>query len=185
MCSGDCLSLPYDVVVALTADYYTALDISLQDVRYAAQSECAVFTSAMSDLEPAAVANGFANGFYIGAPLLVAKVMRRLDDAKLWQPRPPHAYESHLKRAFELHRIERRPTPMIFFKVRADGSVVWQPYLGLRQHVDLLRRTLASEALVQQVLAAWRTATAGRPKGEDLYSPRKDLGADLHSDFPS
>ena len=50
-------------------------------------------------------------------------------------------------------------------------------------------RTLASEALVhmlvQQVLAAWRTATAGRPKGEDLYSPRKDLGADLHSDFPS
>ena len=109
MCSGDCLSLPYDVVVALTADYYTALDISLQDVRYAAQSECAVFTSAMSDLEPAA--DGFANGFYIGAPLLVAKVMRRLDDAKLWQPRPPHTYESHLKRAFELHRIEhgRRP----------------------------------------------------------------------------
>ena len=50
-----------------------------------------------------------------------------------------------------------------------------------------LRPTLASEALVQQVLllAAWRTATAGRPKGEDLYSPRKDLGADLHSDFPS
>ena len=175
----------YDVVVALTADYYTALDISLQDVRYAAQSESAVFTSAMSDLEPTAVANGFANGFYIGTPLPVAKVMRRLDDAKLWQPRPPHAYESHLKRAFELHRIERRPTPMIFFKVRADGSVVWQPYLGLRQHVDLLRRTLASEALVQQVLAAWRTATAGRPKGEDLYSPRKDLGADLHSDFPS
>ena len=66
---------------------------------------------------------------------------------------------------------------MIFFKVRADGSVVWQPYLGLRQHVDLLRRTLANEALVQQVLAAWRTATAGRPKGEDLYSPRKDPGA--------
>ena len=56
---------------------------------------------------------------------------------------------------------------------------------GQEAHVELLRRTLASEALVQQVLAAWRTATAGRPKGEDLYSPRKDLGADLHSDFPS
>ena len=92
---------------------------------------------------------------------------------------------AYLKRAFELHRIERRPTPMIFFKVRADGSEVWQPCLGLRQHVELLQRTLASEALVQQVLAAWRTATAGRPKGEDLYSPRKDLGADLHSDFPT
>ena len=73
---------------------------------------------------------------------------------------------------------------MIFFKVRADGSVVWQPYLGHRQHVNLLRRTLASEALVQQVLAAWRTATAGRPKGEDLYSPRKDLGADLRRGRP-
>ena len=99
--------------------------------------------------------------FYIGAPWLDAKWR---DDAKLWQPRPPHAYESHLKRAFELHRIERRPTPMIFFKVRADGSVVWQPYLGLRQHVELLRRTLASEALVQQVLAAcWRTGVQRRP----------------------
>ena len=162
----------YDVVVALTADYYTALDISLQDVRYAAQSECAVFTSAMSDLCRSA-AVGFADGFYIGAPLPVAKVMRRLDDAKLWQPRPPHAYESHLKRAFELHHIERRPTSMIFFKVRADGTVAWQPYLGLRQHVNLLRRTLANEALVQRVLAAWRAATAGRPKGEDLYSPRR------------
>lgn len=161
----------YDVVVALTADYFTALDISLQDVRYAAQSECAVFTSAMSDLLPSGAALGFTNGFYIGAPFPIAKVMRRLDDAVLWRPRSPHAYESHLKRAFELHRIERRPTSMIFFKVRADGSVVWQPYLSLRGHVDLLRRTLANEALVQQVLAAWRTATAGRPKGEDLYSP--------------
>ena len=62
---------------------------------------------------------------------------------------------------------------MIFFKVRADGTVAWQPYLGLRQHVNLLRRTLANEALVQRVLAAWRAATAGRPKGEDLYSPRR------------
>ncbi len=63
MCSGDCLSLPYDVVVALTADYYTALDISLQDVRYAAQSECAVFTSAMQmvDNTHRGGANGFAN----------------------------------------------------------------------------------------------------------------------------
>ena len=39
--------------------------------------------------------------------------------------------------------------------------------------------------LVQQVLAAWRTATAGRPKGEDLYSPRKDLGADLRRAAPA
>ena len=53
--------------------------------------------------------------------------------------------------------------------------------------LTLSAATLASEALVQQVLllAAWRTATAGRPKGEDLYSPRKDLGADLRRAAPA
>ena len=56
----------------------------------------------------------------------------------------------------------------------------FSPGAAKKRHRSDGRATNGAENIVQQVLAAWRTATAGRPKGEDLYSPRKDLGADLH-----
>ena len=39
--------------------------------------------------------------------------------------RQAYDYEVLLRRAFEHHGLARRTTPMVFFKVRADGRVDW------------------------------------------------------------
>ena len=44
--------------------------------------------------------------------------MGRLDEPDLWSAPHPYDYEAHLRRAFEHARVERRLTPMVFFKVR-------------------------------------------------------------------
>lgn len=148
----------YDVAIVVCADFYLALNVSLTDARRAAQSARAVYTSAMGDMlaHIGFPTPGFIDGFYIGAPLPTATILSRLDDDELWHLPGPHSYEVHLKQAFDLHGLERRPTSMHFFKVRANGWVHWQPYLSLSRHAQLLQRTLVHESDRQQVLGAWR-----------------------------
>jgi len=154
----------FDVAIIACADFWLALNVSLVDVRRAAESARAVYASVMSDALPKIghTRAGITNGFYIGAPQPAAAVLSRLDDIALWRRPGPHSYESQLQAAFELHGVEYRPTSMHFFKVRANNWVHWNPYLSMAKHVQLLRRTFVRESDRQEVLAAWRaTKTAG------------------------
>jgi len=150
----------YDVAIVCNTDLYLALDVSLFDVRLAASSAMSVHLSAMADTSGSGGARTttslFTDGFYLGAPLPLSKVLRRKIGV-LWLRPAPHDFEAHLRRAFVHHGIERRPTSMHFFKVRAGKAVHWQPYMTLAGHYRLMQRTLAHEHARQRVLAAWRS----------------------------
>ena len=111
----------YDVAVVCGPDFYLALNISVADVLRAAASTSLFFTTQVNP------AHGLTNGFYIGSTVAVSKAMRRLDEPRLWTtPLPVRDYEEHLRHAVDLHRLDSRPTTMVFFKVRKTGSVHWQ-----------------------------------------------------------
>ena len=123
--------LDYDVAIVCGADIYPALTINLNDVRHAATLLDGVYTTVVQDAE------GYTNGFYIGHPLPMIRILRRWDELHSLAAISPLAhrdYERILKASFEMHHIRRHVTPMVFFKVRANGQVSWQG----QQRVDFL-----------------------------------------------
>ena len=130
----------YDVAIAVTSDAFLALPISVADVVAASRTPRAVWTTALNDAGNRSAlqlarrrlhgkrANsdiGYTNGFYIGQPEALSMVLTRLDDVEIWRLPCSFDYETQLKHAFSLHSVERRVTPMVFFKVRANGDVDW------------------------------------------------------------
>ena len=119
----------YDVAIVLGPDFHFAMDVEVADVRRAAAERGAVFTTDMND------ADGYTNGFYIGHPVPLARIMSRfyahnkLMALELGQrydgQRFPHNYEVLLRRAFVHHNIQRLRTSMVFFKIRANGHPFW------------------------------------------------------------
>ena len=73
---------------------------------------------------------GYTDGFYIGAPLPLGRVLSRFRDDALFQTvkrshglaSGSHDFEDQLKKAFRLHGIERWPTPMYFFKGKSQSQ---------------------------------------------------------------
>ena len=73
--------------------------------------------------------SGFTNGYYIGSPHSVAKIMDRYSSF----PDPNRtalSYENVLQRAFVNHRVRRADTEQVFFKVRNNGKVQWSGGMG-------------------------------------------------------
>ena len=124
----------YDAAIFLGPDFHLAMDVDVAAVRRAAAERGAVFTTRMND------ADGYTNGFYIGHPVPLAKIMSRfyahtkLMALELGQrydgQRLPHNYEVLLRRAFVRHKIQRLTTSGVFFKIRANGHPFWY---GLRE----------------------------------------------------
>jgi len=110
----------YDVAVVCGPDFYLAMNISVADVLHAAASMSLFFTTQVNP------AYGLTDGFYIGSTVAVSKAMRRLDEPRLWTTPLARDYEEHLRRAVDLHRLDSRPTEMVFFKIRKTGFVNWQ-----------------------------------------------------------
>jgi hypothetical protein len=123
----------YDAAIVLGPDFHLALDLDVADVRRAAADRGVVFTSRMND------ADGYTNGFYIGHPVPLARIMSRfyahtklmaLEVGQRYDgQRLPHNYEVLLRRAFVRHKIQRLTTSAVFFKIRANGHPFWY---GLR-----------------------------------------------------
>ena len=87
-------------------------------VRAAMHIVTAVYTAALLD------AMGYTNGFYIGHPRPVARVLLRFLH---WNEDLPtkHDYEYLLKKAFQRHGLQRRVTRVLFEKIRAPVCVAW------------------------------------------------------------
>ena len=139
----------YDAAIFLGPDFHLAMDVDVAAVRRAAAERGAVFTTRMND------ADGYTNGFYIGHPVPLARVMSRfythtkLMALELGQrydgQRLPHNYEVLLRRAFVRHKIQRLTTSGVFFKIRANGHPFWY---GLRgQQLSSLSRPLQRTVL--------------------------------------
>ena len=117
------------MAIVLGPDFHFAMDVEVADVRRAAAERGAVFTTVMND------ADGYTNGFYIGHPVPLARIMSRfyahtkLMALELGQrydgQRFPHNYEVLLRRAFVRHNVQRLRTSMVFFKIRANGHPFW------------------------------------------------------------
>ena len=76
-------------------------------------------------------ADGYTNGFYVGQPQSVSKVMSRLRDIKNLTKKVKD-YEYMLRSAFELHNVRHIPMqPWFFMKIRANCRVAWPvPYMS-------------------------------------------------------
>ena len=121
---------PYDVGIVVGADYYLALDISLEEVRDATRERNA------ESLYVSSVCDGWSllgatNGFYIGQPKSLIPILLRYNDLPspllhLPNEQAVDDYESALARAIRRAGLRRLHSEMVFFKVRASGLVEWQ-----------------------------------------------------------
>jgi hypothetical protein len=116
-----------DVAVVTGPDFYLNLDVSVRDVlrvaRRSPDAQNLVFLSRTQEI------SGFTNGYYIGSPHSVAKIMDRYSSF----PDPNRtalSYENVLQRAFVNHRVRRADTEQVFFKVRNNGKVQWSGGMG-------------------------------------------------------
>ena len=104
----------FDVVVVCTADARLARPPNMAHVREAAAGTRA-FTSQVNN------ADGYTNGFYVGAPRALLPVLKRYLDFES----SDFDYEYGVKRAFDMHGVEHGFTDMVFWKIRANGQVFW------------------------------------------------------------
>ena len=152
----------YDVALVIGPDMFLALNISIADVLTASRSLHSIVTSLVCDAGRSKNESGITNGFYIGHPLALANVLLRLEQTEHWRSTdPPFDYESLVRRSFDHHGQVRKPTTMVFFKIRADGKVEWQ---GTTRGGAVVSH-LASPEDREAVSSAWRLALTGRTEG--------------------
>ena len=142
------------------------------DVVRESQLRDAVLTTAVEHAE------GYIDGFYIGSPTSLVRVLRRFDKFEYYM-HIHRDYEWVLKQSFERHGIRRLVTDMVFFKVRANRDF-W--YFGRRNTSNL------SLAKQQQVRLAYQSLTESVTRGarRPPLCPRgRESDGELHDGKPS
>lgn len=100
-------------------------------------------------------AAGYTNGFYVGQPYSVMKVMGRLQDIKNLTIQVKD-YEFMLKSAFDLYNVQHIPMrPWFFMKIRANCKVVWPvAYMSRTGHnpetLYYYKKYIATKALIEK-----------------------------------
>ena len=116
----------YDLALVLGPDYYYSQPINLNHLK-SCLTNSSVYAAVSNDAE------GYTNGYYFGKPELISKVAIRFSYFDSWQCKLGRDYEKLFKYAFDFYKIERLPTNMIFFKIRADKDVVLQGGIDLEK----------------------------------------------------
>jgi len=104
-----------NVGIGMTSDLLYLDHLNISDVKASTTQSDTIYTVPWNEGE------GFTNGFYMGAPLSVAKVMSRFDNYAKYS-NLKRDYERTVKAAFELYRLKRGITKIPFCKVRANGA---------------------------------------------------------------
>ena len=120
----------YAAAVVVSPDYHIALAIDGLQLLTASLLRDTVYTT---DVNPGGE-GGTTNGFYFGAPLALSKILRRYDyleyiEARLLRTegkRRSLSYEQVLGHAFTWANVTQASSPLVFFKIRADGMPDWQ-----------------------------------------------------------
>ena len=110
----------YDCAIVCNPDIYFTNEINLSHIEIAMNNTDCVFTTNIHD------AQGYTNGFYIGAPKPISRILKRFSILELLLPTNKD-YEYLLKRAFEINNITRLISDTAFLKIRSDKSV-FTPY---------------------------------------------------------
>ena len=108
----------YELAVVIGPDFYPLLALSMQEVVLDEH----VYTSEQSD------AGGYTNGFYLGKPKQIAKILMRFEDFannKGITRSLEDNYETILMKYCHAYKIPRRIITMPFCKMRANRVCRW------------------------------------------------------------
>ena len=130
----------YKCAIVCGPDYFLLNNINLQHVRNSIGNNSSVYTTTVND------AQGFTNGFYIGALSPMIKILRRYSILKHLLPTNKD-YEFLLKKTFEMYKINRLKTNMKFVKIRSNKQIAIQGEMSGRQYnntISMIRRILGN-----------------------------------------
>ena len=143
----------YAAAVVVSPDYHIALAIDGLQLLIASVLRDTVYTT---DVNPGGARGGTTDGFYFGTPFALSKILRRYDylehiDARLLRTegkRRSLSYEQVLGHAFTWANITQASSPLVFFKIRADGMPDWQGPHSIK-HLPVFEQ--------QSVLSQWNS----------------------------
>jgi hypothetical protein len=123
----------YDSSIVCSSDLYLLNKINLNDIEDSILNN-AIYTTDNNE------GNGYTNSFYIGKLERMVKILKRFSILQDLLPTNKD-YEFLLKRAFDIHGIERKITEMLFFKIRNNNSIARQGKLRKKKYDDYYEST--------------------------------------------
>ena len=103
----------YKSAIICGPDFYLLNNISLDDIKKTIDNDSDIYTTMVND------GYGYTNGFYIGSLKPMIQILQRY--SILEQLLPTHLdYEYLLKKTFEIYKINRKITNMLFEKIRSN-----------------------------------------------------------------
>lgn len=108
----------YDSVIVCGPDYYLLTNINLEHVDNTIINPI-VYTASVNQ------GGGYTNGFYIGNPHSIIKILKRYEALKDNLPTEKD-YEFLLKKSFDDNKVNTDVTDMLFYKIRANKKIASQ-----------------------------------------------------------
>lgn len=141
-----------DAAVVIGPDFFPFDNLSIADVRIAASNRN---ITVISSTNPS---GSYTNGYYIGHPIPVSKVLQRIDPyfAGRLPVQSGRGYEAHLQAGFALHGVHARLTEFFYVKVRASASLQRLSLFFLCKHHTNVRCGLSAGGL------AWARSVLAR-----------------------
>jgi hypothetical protein len=96
-------------------DFYLLNNISLEDINNTIDNDSDIYTTIVND------GFGYTNGFYIGSLKPMVKILQRYSILEQLFPTDLD-YEYLLKKTFEIYKINRIVTNMLFEKIRSNAE---------------------------------------------------------------
>jgi hypothetical protein len=106
----------YDTSIVCGPDYFLFTKINIEDIRKTIMNKNLIYTT------PCNPGNGYTNGFYIGNPNSMIKLLKRYLVLDQMFPTDKD-YEYTVKRSLQMNNIETSITNMFFFKIRNDKDI--------------------------------------------------------------
>jgi len=106
----------YKSAIICGPDYYLLNNVNIEDVKNSVNYDSVIYTTTVND------AQGYTNGFYIGALKPMVNILQRYSILHQLLPTDKD-YEYLLKKSFEIYKIDRKITDMLFEKIRSNKTV--------------------------------------------------------------
>jgi len=108
----------YKCAIVCGPDYFLLSKIIIEDVKNSINNDH-VYTTQVND------AQGYTNGFYIGSLTPLIHILKRYTILELLLP-TENDYEYLLKESFEIYKIQRIITDILFLKIRSNKNIARQ-----------------------------------------------------------
>ncbi len=132
----------YDIAVVIGPDFYPLIPIQLNDFTV----NDSIYTSIQGDY------SGITNGFFVGEPKHVAKILMRYQDyikPKGINYSENNSYEIILKEYFDYYKLDRDITNLVFCKMRANKICRW-PGKGIHSQAVARLSTKQKQQVLKQ-----------------------------------